>query len=82
MKVAISLGLVLLLAGGWLCWQTGRMRTELSQAREEQTGLARDNHALLARREKLLDREQIISRAANLGLYPPRPEQIRKLGSK
>lgn len=82
MKVAISLGLFLLLAGGWLGWQTGNMRTELSQAREEQVGLARDNHALLARREKLLAREQIITRAASLGLYPPRPEQIRKLGSK
>jgi hypothetical protein len=82
MKVAISLGLVLLLAGGWLGWQTGSVRTELSQAREEQIGLARDNHALLARRDKLLAREQIITRAASLGLYPPRPEQIRKLGSK
>jgi len=59
-----------------------RTQSELSRERVEQVDLTRDNRALLARREKLLAREQIIARAATLGLYPPRPEQIRKLGTR
>jgi len=81
MALSLILGL-LLVGGGWLGWQVARTQSELSRERVEQVDLTRDNRALLARREKLLAREQIIARAATLGLYPPRPEQIRKLGTR
>jgi uncharacterized protein HemX len=83
LSATISLVLVLLLAGGgWLGWQVGRTRSTLSRERLKQAELTRNNRELLARLEKLLIREQIIARAATLGLYPPRPEQIRKLGTR
>ncbi len=83
MPVAGFVVLLLLLAGGvWLGWQVGRTRAGLSTEREEQVVLSRHNRELLTQREKLLDRERIIARAAPLKLYPPRPDQIRKLGTR
>jgi len=81
--VAISLILVLLLAGGgWLGWQVVRTRAELDREKEAAGVLALDNRVLNDRREKLLAREQIVARAARLGIYPPGPAQIRKLGAR
>lgn len=71
-----------LAVSGWLAWQAGQVRAELARQRQVQTDLARSNHELSARKEKLQAREQIIARAAALGLYPPHPDQIRKLGTR
>ena len=80
--VAGMLLLVLLSAGGWLGWQVAETRSQLSREREVRDGLTRSNRELLGRREKMMGRERIISLAAEMGLYPPRPEQVRKLGTR
>ena len=69
-------------AGGWLGWQVAETRSQLSREREVRDGLTRSNRELLGRREKMMGRERIISLAAEMGLYPPRPEQVRKLGTR
>jgi hypothetical protein len=74
--------LVLLGAGGWLGWQVAEARSQLSRELEVRDGLTRSNRELLDRREKMMSRERIIPLAAEMGLFPPRPEQIRKLGTR
>jgi hypothetical protein len=77
--VAGGLLFLLLGVGVWLGWQVNTGRAELAREREAGSGLARGNRELTAQRQRLLVKDRILAKAAVLGLYPPRPEQIRKL---
>lgn len=81
--ILVSLIFVLLLAGGsWLGWKVAQTRSDINRERLTQTKLVRDNRKLSNRRDKMMLRGQIIDRASRLGLYPPRPKQIRKLSPR
>lgn len=65
---------------GCLGWQVQQQGSSLSQERFEQEGLTRANRELSGKRDHLLVRDNITRRAAALGLYPARPDQLRTLG--
>lgn len=78
--LAVTAAFLLLSGSGWLGWQVQRHNSALFQEKMEQDGLARVNRDLSGQRERLLARDHIIRRAAALGLYPARPDQVRKIG--
>lgn len=80
-QVVAAFGLfVLVSCVGWLGWQVQRHHGVLSQERFAQEQLNRTNRDLTGQRDRLLARDNIVSRAASLGLYPARPDQVRKIG--
>lgn len=79
--VLTAIGLVILLVcSGWLGWQVQRHNAQLFQEKMAQDNLDRSNRVLTGQRDRLLSRDNIVNRAAALGLYPARPDQIRKVG--
>lgn len=79
--VLAAVGLVILLVcSGWLGWQVQHHNSQLSQEKMAQDNLARSNRVLTGQRDRLLARDNIVNRAAALGLYPARPDQLRKIG--
>jgi hypothetical protein len=71
---------VLVSCVGWLGWQVQSHHGVLSRERFAQEQLSRTNRELTGQRDRLLARDNIVSRAAGLGLYPARPDQVRKIG--
>ena len=71
---------MLIVSSGWLGWQVQHHNSVLSQEKMAQDSLARTNRDLSGQRDRLLARDNIVNRAAALGLYPAGPEQIRKIG--
>ncbi|NTV13989.1 MAG: hypothetical protein HGA96_08700 [Desulfobulbaceae bacterium] len=65
---------------GFLSWQVQQRGSALAQEKFEQDGLSRTNRELSGKREQLLVRDNITRRAAVLGLYPARPDQLRTIG--
>jgi len=65
---------------GFLGWQVQERGSAVSQERFAQDGLIRANRELSSKRDQLLARDNITSRAAMLGLYPARPDQLRTIG--
>lgn len=78
--LAVSLMALLLITSGWLGWQVHHRNSVLSQERTAQDSLARTNRDLTGQRDRLLARDNIVNRAAALGLYPAGPEQVRRIG--
>lgn len=73
--------LVVALCGvGWVGWQAQQRSGALSQEKFAQDGLARVNRELTGKRNQLLARDNILRRAAALGLYPAQAAQLRKIG--
>jgi len=71
---------ILLICGGWLGWQVQRHSSVLSQEKMAQDGLAQTHLLLSGQRDRLLARDNIVHRAETLGLFPARPDQVRKIG--
>ena len=79
--ILAAVGLFVLLGcAAWLGWQVQHHNAQLSQEKMAQDSLARSNRFLTGQRDRLLARDNIVNRAAALGLYPARPEQVRKIG--
>lgn len=78
--LAASALLMLLICSGWLGWQVQHHGSVLSQEKMAQDNLARTNRDLTGQRDRLLARDNIVNRAAALGLYPAGPDQVRKIG--
>ena len=76
-----SLALAVAVVGvGFLGWQVQQRGSSLSQERFDQDGLTRANRELSGKRDQLLARDNITRKAAMLGLYPARPDQLRTIG--
>jgi hypothetical protein len=63
----------------WFGWRIDKDLGELARNRQE---LAREtdmNRELTARRDSLLVKENIVKKAAVLGLFPPTDKQLRKI---
>jgi len=71
---------LLLICAAWMGWQVQHHSMLLSSEILAQDGLTRNNQALVAQRDRLLARENIVRRASALGLYPATPDQVRKIG--
>lgn len=78
--LAAAVLVVLLGCAGWLGWQVQHHNAQLSQEKMAQDSLVRSNRLLTGQRDRLLARDNIVHRAAALGLYPARPDQVRKIG--
>lgn len=76
-SVALAVAVV---SVGFLGWQVQQRGSAISQERFEQDGLSRANRELSGKRDLLLARDNITRRAATLGLYPARPDQLRTIG--
>lgn len=72
--------MMLIVSSGWLGWQVQHHGSVLSQEKMAQDNLARTNRDLTGQRDRLLTRDNIVNRAAALGLYPAGPGQVRKIG--
>ncbi|MFO7606295.1 MAG: hypothetical protein R6W72_08355 [Desulfurivibrionaceae bacterium] len=62
----------------WFVWRIDSDLGELSRSRQELVDETEANRELTARRDFLLSRENMVKKAAVLGLFPPTDEQIRK----
>ncbi len=81
-QVVLVVALLLVFCGGgWLAWQNRAARLELGRARETRNELTRHSQELLAKQQRGESEKNLLPRAAGFGLYPPRPDQLRKQGA-
>jgi hypothetical protein len=78
--LAASALVMLLICSGWLGWQVQHHGSVLAGEKMAQDSLVRTNQDLTGQRDRLLARDNIVNRAAALGLYPAGPDQVRKIG--
>ena len=78
LSVLAGLIIVAMIGGaGWLAWETAGTESALARARMDGERLSEIQRGLMARRGQMASRENILPRASAMGLYPPRPEQVR-----
>lgn len=63
----------------WLGWRINKDLGELSRNRQVCADVTEMNRELIARRDSLLAKENIVKKAAVLGLLPPTDKQVRKI---
>ncbi|MEN8135975.1 MAG: hypothetical protein ABFS18_10660 [Thermodesulfobacteriota bacterium] len=74
--LVISLSVV---ASLWFGWKIDKGLGELARNRHEIVSETEVNSQLITRRDGLLAKENIVKKAAVLGLFPPTDKQIRKI---
>ncbi len=63
----------------WFGWRIDKDLGALSRNRQELASATEMNRELIARRDSLLAKKNILKKAAVLGLFPPTDKQIRKI---
>jgi hypothetical protein len=72
--ISLSVG-----ASLWFGWKIDKGLGELARNRHEITSETEVNLQLISQRDGLLAKENIVKKAAVLGLFPPTDKQIRKI---
>lgn len=74
----LVLALVAVSSGLWVAWAVRSSLGELEVAQHRQAELRQERRELSQQRDELQSRERIEAAAAELGLYPPRADQIKR----